>query len=60
MWEFMVEYANDFWAAGEKSFEIFCVIMAWAITAGVAIATIKIIFFIGECVIGAIEEGRSK
>lgn len=56
MWEFMVEYANGFWAAGDKSLEIFRVLMAWTITAGAAIATAKIIIFIGECIIEAIEE----
>lgn len=36
MWEFMSKYAEIFWQAGEYVFEVFTVIMPWAITLGAA------------------------
>lgn len=36
MWEFMSKYAESFWQAGEYAEEVFMVIMAWIITAGLA------------------------
>ena len=37
MWEFMCNYANNFWAGTEYAWEVFEVIMAWALTLGLAI-----------------------
>ena len=36
IWEFMRNYAESFWQSGEYAFNIFSVIMAWAITIGFA------------------------
>lgn len=35
MWEFMTKYAESFWITGEYAFEVFSVIIAWAITFGI-------------------------
>lgn len=60
MWEFMVEYANDFWKAGEYSWEVFTVVMAWSITLGIAITIIKIIWAIGSLIAYEIKERRKE
>lgn len=36
MWEFMCKYAENFWAGTEYAWEVFEVIMAWAVTLGFA------------------------
>lgn len=56
MWEFMVKYANSFWKAGDYAFEVFAVIMAWALTLGAAYALYCIMAAIGEMLRDRIRE----
>lgn len=58
MWEFMVEYANDFWEQGSYSFEIIKVIMAWAITLGAACFVTVNIAAIGAVIADNIKNWR--
>jgi len=52
MWEFMKAYSDSFWKAGEYAWEVFQVIMAWAITLGFA----YIVFVTIQIVAGYIKE----
>lgn len=60
MWEFMVKYAKDFWEAGEYSFEVFTVLLAWGITLAMVSFAIGIIYTIGMTVIHEIKKGRKE
>lgn len=63
MWQFMVEIANDLYAAGDMAWNIIRVLFAWGVIIGPAIA----IATIGYVLIGSIllkisdkiEEGRN-
>ena len=56
MWEFMSNYSDSFWKAGEYACEVFTVIMAWGLTLGLAILIIKIIAAVGELIADEIKE----
>lgn len=56
MWEFMSNYSDFFWKAGEEAWEVFTVIMAWGLTLGLAILIIKIIAAVGELIADEIKE----
>ena len=60
MWEFMSKYAENFWQAGEYAFEVFTVIMAWAITLGAAYFVFIIFAAIGEMIADRIRENREE
>ena len=58
MWEFMTNYADSFWKAGEHAFEVFSVIMAWTITIGLAYFVLITIIALGQMARDAIKEYR--
>lgn len=60
MWEFMSKYAENFWQAGEYAFEVFKVIMAWAITLGAAYFVFYIFAAIREVIRDNIRENREE
>ena len=60
MWEFMSKYAEEFWQASEYAFEVFTVIMAWAITLGAAYFVFCIFVAIGEMIRDNIRENREE
>lgn len=60
MWEFMSKYAESFWQVGEYAFEVFTVIMAWAITLGSAYFVFCLIATIGEMIRDNIRENRKE
>lgn len=51
MWEFMSNYSDFFWKAGENVGEVFTVIMPWALTLGLAIFLIKFILALVKIII---------
>ena len=60
MWEFMSNYSDSFWKMGEYAWEVFAVIMAWAITLGAAFLVFCIIATIGEIIADRIRENREE
>lgn len=60
MWEFMSNYSDSFWKMGEYAWEVFAVIMAWAITLGAAFLVFCIIAAIGEMIADRIRENREE
>ena len=48
MWEFMSKYADSFWTTGEYAWEVFSVIIAWAVTLGFALGAIHVLTGIGK------------
>lgn len=56
MWEFIEQYAESFWVAGDFAWHVFEIITAWALTIGFALFIIMIISGVGELIKEAIKE----
>lgn len=56
MWEFMSNYSDSFWKTGEYAWEVFEVIMAWAVTLGFTKFIIEIIAAVGKIIADEIKK----
>ena len=58
MMEFLKNYANSFWKFEKYAAEVLSIVTAWAITLGLALGIIVVIWALGACIAERIIEHK--